>query len=58
MAEILEQNKNLTETLQKAKEQVIELQRQMANHKNDKASLAVGEYNASLDLVLKLKMYS
>ncbi|KAG5837230.1 dynein regulatory complex subunit 4-like [Anguilla anguilla] len=40
MAEVLQQNKTLTEPLQKAKEEVIELQRQMANYKNDKASLA------------------
>ncbi|XP_035240930.1 dynein regulatory complex subunit 4-like [Anguilla anguilla] len=43
MAEILQQNKTLTEPLQKAKEEVIELQRQMANYKNDKASLATAK---------------
>ncbi|XP_061073927.1 dynein regulatory complex subunit 4-like isoform X2 [Conger conger] len=41
MAEVLHQNKILVEPLQKAKEQVVELQRQMANYKNDKASLAI-----------------
>ncbi|KAG9352722.1 hypothetical protein JZ751_021136 [Albula glossodonta] len=40
MAEVLLQNKNLTEPLQKAKEEVVELQRQMVNYKKDKASLA------------------
>ncbi|KAI1890190.1 hypothetical protein AGOR_G00171130 [Albula goreensis] len=40
MAEVLLQNKNLTEPLQKAKEEVVDLQRQMVNYKKDKASLA------------------
>ncbi|XP_030622407.1 dynein regulatory complex subunit 4 [Chanos chanos] len=40
MAEVLLQNKNLTEPLQKAKEEVTELKKQLANYEKDKASLA------------------
>lgn len=41
MAEVLQQNKRLTEPLQKATEEVAELQKQLANYNKDKASLAV-----------------
>ncbi|KAL7878490.1 hypothetical protein AOLI_G00094640 [Acnodon oligacanthus] len=40
MAEVLQQNKRLTEPLQKATEEVAELQKQLANYNKDKASLA------------------
>ncbi|KAJ8369261.1 hypothetical protein SKAU_G00092890 [Synaphobranchus kaupii] len=43
MTEVLQLNKTLAEPLQKAKEEVIDLQRQMANYKNDKASLATAK---------------
>ncbi|KAJ7995056.1 hypothetical protein DPEC_G00255930 [Dallia pectoralis] len=39
-AEVLQQNKRLTEPLQKAKENVAELHKQLANYEKDKASLA------------------
>lgn len=42
MAEVLLQNKRLTEPLQRAKEEVAELQKQLANYEKDKTSLAVG----------------
>lgn len=41
MTEILQQNKCLTEPLQKATQEVSELQKQLANYKKDKALLAV-----------------
>nr|XP_006641204.2 PREDICTED: growth arrest-specific protein 8 isoform X1 [Lepisosteus oculatus] len=40
MAEVLLQNKRLTEPLQRAKEEVAELQKQLANYEKDKVSLA------------------
>ncbi|XP_070985504.1 dynein regulatory complex subunit 4-like [Oncorhynchus clarkii lewisi] len=40
MAEVLLQNKRLTEPLQGAKEEVTELQKQLANYEKDKTSLA------------------
>lgn len=40
MAEVLLQNKRLTEPLQRAKEEVAELQKQLANYEKDKTSLA------------------
>ncbi|XP_064836351.1 dynein regulatory complex subunit 4-like [Oncorhynchus masou masou] len=40
MAEVLLQNKRLTEPLQRAKEEVTELQKQLANYEKDKTSLA------------------
>ncbi|XP_062860556.1 dynein regulatory complex subunit 4 [Trichomycterus rosablanca] len=40
MADVLQQNKRLTEPLQKATEEVSELQKQLANYKKDKVSLA------------------
>uniref|UniRef100_A0A4W5RI07 Dynein regulatory complex subunit 4 n=1 Tax=Hucho hucho TaxID=62062 RepID=A0A4W5RI07_9TELE len=40
MAEVLLQNKRLTEPLQRAKEEVTELQKQQANYEKDKTSLA------------------
>ena len=42
MAEVLLHNKRLTEPLQRAKEEVTELQKQLANYEKDKTSLAVG----------------
>lgn len=41
MADVLQQNKRLTQPLQKATEEVSELQKQLANYKKDKALLAV-----------------
>lgn len=41
MAEVQLQRKRLTEPLQKAKEDVAELQKKLANYEKDKASLAV-----------------
>uniref|UniRef100_A0A8K9X4B2 Dynein regulatory complex subunit 4 n=1 Tax=Oncorhynchus mykiss TaxID=8022 RepID=A0A8K9X4B2_ONCMY len=41
MAEVLLHNKRLTEPLQKAKEEVTELQKQLTNYEKDKTSLAV-----------------
>ncbi|CAB1339359.1 unnamed protein product [Coregonus sp. 'balchen'] len=41
MAEVLLQNKRLTEPLQRAKEEVTELQKQLGNYEKDKTSLAV-----------------
>lgn len=41
MAEVLQQNKSLTEPLQKATQEVSELQKQLTNYKKDKALLAV-----------------
>ena len=42
MAEVLLQNRRLTEPLQRAKEEVADLQKQLANYEKDKATLAVG----------------
>lgn len=44
MTEVMLQNKHLTEPLQRAKEEVAELQKMLANYEKDKASLAVGSY--------------
>ena len=41
MAEISAENKRLTEPLQKAREEVDELRRQLSNYDKDKQSLAV-----------------
>lgn len=41
MAEVQQQNKRLTEPLQKATQEVSELQKQLANYTKDKALLAV-----------------
>lgn len=41
MADLQLQNRRLTEPLQKAREEVAELQRQLANYEKDKTSLAV-----------------
>lgn len=41
MAEIQSQNKKLIEPLQKAREEVDDLRKQLANYNKDKASLAV-----------------
>ncbi|XP_013982530.1 dynein regulatory complex subunit 4 [Salmo salar] len=40
LAEVLLQNRHLTEPLQRAKEEVAELQKQLANYEKDKTSLA------------------
>ncbi|XP_046872887.1 dynein regulatory complex subunit 4 [Hypomesus transpacificus] len=40
MAEVLLQNRRLTEPLQRAKEEVADLQKQLANYEKDKATLA------------------
>ena len=41
MAEVMAENKRLVEPLQKAREEVDELRRQLANYDKDKQSLAV-----------------
>ena len=45
MNEIQLENKRLKEPLEKAKEEVAELTRQLANYEKDKASLAVSLLN-------------
>lgn len=51
MAEVQLQRKRLTEPLQKAKEDVAELQKRLANYEKDKASLAV---HAQQPILLRL----
>lgn len=65
LAEVLLQNRHLTEPLQRAKEEVAELQKQLANYEKDKTSLAVGythkhriEYMISGYMVIIQKIYS
>ena len=41
MAELMAENKRLTEPLQKAREEVEELRRQLANYEKDKETLRV-----------------
>lgn len=41
MAVVLQQNKELTESQEKAKEEVTELQKQLTNYDRDKSTLAV-----------------
>lgn len=41
MAEVLEENKDLRESPQKAKEEVAELQKRLANYEKDRSALAV-----------------
>lgn len=41
MAEVLLQNKRLTEPLQRAREEVAELQKKLAHYEKDKISLVV-----------------
>lgn len=41
MAEVLLQNKKLTEPLQRAREEVAELQKKLAHYEKDKEALAV-----------------
>lgn len=49
MAEVLQQNKRLTEPLQKATQEVSEMKKQLANYEKDKALLAVCvSFNLSL----------
>lgn len=56
MAEVQAENRRLTEPLQKAQEQVAELQRQLSSYEKDKALLAVSSFvrytriNQSLEL--------
>jgi hypothetical protein len=45
MAEVQAENRRLVEPLQKAQEQVQELQRQLFSYEKDKALLAVSDYN-------------
>ncbi|MBN3316598.1 DRC4 protein, partial [Atractosteus spatula] len=51
MAEVLLQNKRLTEPLQRAKEEVAELQKQLANYEKDKVSLAVQAIQISAEFL-------
>ena len=41
MSEVMSENKKLVEPLQRAREQLDELQRQLANYEKDKQSFAV-----------------
>ena len=53
MSEIKSENKNLVEPLQRAKEQLEELTRQLANYDKDKQSLAVRQslnFNANCEV--------
>ena len=43
MAEVITENKRLTEPLQKAREEVDDLRRQLCNYEKDKEMLRVGE---------------
>ena len=50
MADIMAENRRLTEPLQKAREDVDELRRQLANYDKDKQSLAVrGNFSFGLN---------
>jgi len=51
MAEIMAENKRLVEPLQKAREEVEELRRQLSNYDKDKQSLAV----SSIHFITALK---
>lgn len=42
MAEVIAENKRLTEPLQKAREEVEDLRKQLANYEKDKETLRVG----------------
>lgn len=55
MAEVMAENKRLAEPLQKAREEVEELRKQLANYDKDKQSLAVSGENK---LDLQQKKYS
>ena len=48
MNEVMAENKRLVEPLQKAKEEVEELRRQLANYEKDKQSLAVSKCSSIL----------
>ena len=48
MAEVMAQNRRMTEPLQRTKEDVAELQKQLAHYEKDKASLAVRVFNTEL----------
>ena len=48
MAEVMAENRRMTEPLQRTKEDVAELQKQLAHYKKDKASLAVRVLNTEL----------
>jgi len=41
MADVMLQNKRMTEPLQRTKEELVELRKQLAHYEKDKASLAV-----------------
>jgi predicted translin family RNA/ssDNA-binding protein len=45
MNEVMAENKRLVEPLQKAREEVEELRRQLANYEKDKTALAVSHNN-------------
>lgn len=57
MAEVQLQRKRLTEPLQKAKEDVAELQKKLANYEKDKASLAVGHVQQLVLLLCSLSQW-
>ena len=48
MAEVMAQNRRMTEPLQRTKEDVAELQKQLAHYEKDKASLAVSVVHTEL----------
>ena len=50
MAELIAENKRLTEPLQKAREEVEELRRQLANYEKDKETLRVCAHFTSFPL--------
>ena len=59
MNEVMAENRRLTEPLQRAREEVEELRRQLANYDKDKRSLAVSSVTIpfiSLKIVKKLRL--
>jgi len=44
MAEVIAENNRLTEPLQRAREEVEDLRKQLANYEKDKETLRVGHY--------------
>lgn len=51
MAEVMSENRRLVEPLQKAKEEVEELRRQLANYEKDKQLLAVSVHAAGCGII-------
>ncbi len=56
MTEVQAENRRLTEPLQKAQDQVSDLQRQLSSYEKDKVLLAVGSYLYKLTLTIVLKI--